>query len=91
MVSVVKIFKSRLKLNRLINQGFEVYWNTYLFNARDIVFTLRSSFRRAIPVIELIYYLYYVQFDYYIQEMLRMRECVGYGKDIIILGIRMIG
>jgi hypothetical protein len=67
MVSVVKIFKSRLKSNRLINQGFEVYWNTYLFNARDIVFTLRSSFRRAIPVIQLIYYyLYYVQFDFYI-------------------------
>jgi hypothetical protein len=78
IISVFKILKSRLKIKIMIN--FKIYSNSYLFNAREIVFTSRSSFRRAIPMmiikdsfnnlpkeINILSTLY--DFDFYIPEV----------------------
>ncbi len=57
IVSVVKIFKSRLQKKNFISKI--IYFNIYiyLFNARIIVFTSRSSFRRAIALKKKIIYV----------------------------------
>ena len=78
IVSVVKIFKSRLKrrwytaccLSRRV---------TYLFKARTIVFTSRSSFRRAIARRE-IFMIHHLAMK--LAGELQYRDCVGAGDPI---------